>query len=428
MLSRHRVSRAAIELIKRFEGYRRQAAQLPDGRWTIGYGHTLTAREGAEVSESDAEALLVYDLIAVQHAVNEGLYAPIGQNQFDALCSFAFNIGLDNFRRSQVLKRLNAGAAVQAGCAMELWRKTDFEGERIVLDALVRRRAHEKALFLTPDDGIWAPAPSSVLRPVIDLDALDLVPVRRPVTVEATFEGDRVALRREALSESDGGFEPPEFTPEPMAAVTAAAESVTARLESIFADAGAEPEAVEEPAPPPATESETLVSEPVPEPEPAPEPEFVPEPDLASTSEPESDNRAQADFAPPITPHASPRFESAADAELAIPRAPPAPMFDDVLDAPLVSLEVGPSEFIPARTRPAPRRQEVSVVRDLLLALLGLVFFGFGIFWGLTARPGLGGPITPLMVAWAAGLAGVGFVVVAVFRLLQRLGREAERD
>src|SRR3989338_247541 len=62
MKSRHQVSRAAIELIKSFEGYRRKAAQLPDGRWTIGYGHTLTARQGAEVSEADAEALLMYDL------------------------------------------------------------------------------------------------------------------------------------------------------------------------------------------------------------------------------------------------------------------------------------------------------------------------------------------------------------------------------
>ena len=59
MLSRHRVSRAAIELIKQFEGYRQKAAQLPDGRWTIGYGHTLTAREGAEVSETSAPARAV---------------------------------------------------------------------------------------------------------------------------------------------------------------------------------------------------------------------------------------------------------------------------------------------------------------------------------------------------------------------------------
>src|SRR3954465_1330793 len=135
MLSRHRVSRAALELIKRFEGYRRKAAQLADGRWTIGYGHTLTAREGAEVSESDAEARLLCDMIAVSHAVNEWTYPPLTQNQFDALCAFAFNIGVENFRRSSALRRVNEGALLQAACAMEMWRKADFEGERIVIDA-----------------------------------------------------------------------------------------------------------------------------------------------------------------------------------------------------------------------------------------------------------------------------------------------------
>ncbi|TAJ70510.1 MAG: lysozyme [Phenylobacterium sp.] len=428
MLSRHRVSRAAIELIKRFEGYRRHAAQLPDGRWTIGHGHTLTAREGAEVSESDAEALLVYDLISVQHAVNENVYAPLSQNEFDALCSFAFNIGLDNFRRSQVLKRLNAGAAVQAACAMELWRKADFEGERIVVDTLVRRRAAEKALFLTPPDGDFAPAPSPIIRPIIDLDALDLVPLRRPVGLETSFEGDRVTVRRGAEAQDDAlpAAPPPEPTPEPIPAVTAAAEAVSARLETIFPDPGEEPEPLPEP------ESE-LASGPEPEVE-----EVVADDDL----EPAHDLRPQADFAPPITTHVEPElaldeplvgdapaFEpeppSVLDADLDIPRAPPG---SETFADPAVP-ETEPRQFIPARERPRPRPREISVVWDLLLALLGLAFFGFGIFWGLNARAAsTGGLVTPLMVAWPAGLAGVGFVVVAVFRLLQRLGREAEDD
>src|SRR5438270_14085877 len=97
MAPRHQVSRAAIELIKRFEGYRRKAAQLPDGRWTIGYGHTLTARRGAEVSEADAEALLIYDLLAVSRAVGEQVHAPLNNHQFDALSAFAFNNGLHKF-------------------------------------------------------------------------------------------------------------------------------------------------------------------------------------------------------------------------------------------------------------------------------------------------------------------------------------------
>ncbi len=65
----------------------------------------------------------------------------------------------------------------------------------------------------------------------------------------------------------------------------------------------------------------------------------------------------------------------------------------------------------------------------IMPGLLLLAFFGFGVFWGLNARVApASGFVTPIMVAWPAGLAGVGFVVVAVFRLLQRLGREAERD
>lgn len=461
MLSRHRVSRAAIELIKRFEGYRRNAAQLPDGRWTIGYGHTLTAREGAEVSEADAEALLVYDLIAVQHAVNESVYAPLTQNQFDALCSFAFNVGLDNFRRSQVLKRLNAGAHVQAACAMELWRKTDFEGERIVLDALVRRRASEKALFLSPDDGNWTPAPSPLLRPVIDLDALDLVPLRKPVEVETSFEGDRVTARREDMAEGPGLPEdvalavepfaepPPEPTPEPppASAIAAAAEAVSARLETLFAEAGPEPD----------LEPIDFLAGPIEGPVVEDEPADPPAQDAAS-SEWADEVRPQADFAPPITTPLAPEPESEAgpeseaelelepeadptprpaavldperDVELDIPLAPAAAAaFHGERNGPQVNLEVAPYEFIPARRRPAPPPKEISVVWDLLLALFGLAFFGFGVFWGLNYRgEPTGGLVTPLMVAWPAGLAGVGFVVVAVFRLLQRLGREAERD
>src|SRR5580704_15930495 len=99
---RNSVSPAAIELIKRFEGFRRTAAQLEDGRWTIGYGHTRSAREGATVTEDDAEALLLFDLIEPQGAINALVFTPLSQNQFDALTAFVFNIGVDEFRHSAV--------------------------------------------------------------------------------------------------------------------------------------------------------------------------------------------------------------------------------------------------------------------------------------------------------------------------------------
>ncbi|HEY2356410.1 MAG TPA: lysozyme, partial [Phenylobacterium sp.] len=234
MQPRHRVSRAAIELIKRFEGYRRVAAQLPDGRWTIGHGHTLTARQGAEVSPDDAEALLLYDLIAVAHALNEAVFTPLTQNQFDALGSFAFNIGLDNFHRSGVLRRLNEGATIQAACSMELWRKAEVGGQRIVIDSLVRRRASEKALFLTPQGGAWVPAPSPILKPLLDADAEGLVPREPPVEVTASMEGEAVVV----LREGEPTRAPAAPDDEAQGPAKAAAEAVSARLSTLFQDPG----------------------------------------------------------------------------------------------------------------------------------------------------------------------------------------------
>lgn len=190
MKPRLQVSKSAVALIKTFEGYRRSAARLADGRWTIGYGHTQTAREGAEVSESDAEALLIYDLLQVTGAVNDLTFTPLTQNQYDALVSFTCNIGIDAFRESNVLRLINEGALLQAAEAMEAWRKARFDGEEMVVDALIRRRAAEKALFLTPAEGFVA-APTAVVSPRLDPDAV----FAEAVVLHTPLEGsDAVAI------------------------------------------------------------------------------------------------------------------------------------------------------------------------------------------------------------------------------------------
>ena len=121
MRARLKVSRAGIELIKSFEGLRQTATRLPDGRWTLGYGHTFSAREGARVTQEDADALLRFDLLPIVDAVNNLVLVPLNQNQFDALVSFCFNIGVDNFAVSTVLKRLNEGKPAEAAQAMDAW-------------------------------------------------------------------------------------------------------------------------------------------------------------------------------------------------------------------------------------------------------------------------------------------------------------------
>ncbi len=176
------VSPAAIELLKRFEGFRSQAACLDDGSWTIGYGHTKSAREGAEVTQDGAEALLIFDMMEIAEVLEDWIYTPLTQNEFDAVAAFVFSIGLDAFWSSDVLRLLNAGATLQAACAMEMWRLGEFSGQTIVVDALVRRRAAEKALFLTPPEG-FVPTPSAVLRPRVDLDGGRFV-IPEPVHAE----------------------------------------------------------------------------------------------------------------------------------------------------------------------------------------------------------------------------------------------------
>ncbi|MFN3524427.1 MAG: lysozyme [Phenylobacterium sp.] len=254
---RHQVSKSAIDLIKRFEGFRPEAAQLTDGRWTIGYGHTQTARAGAQVSERDAEALLIYDLIGVAHSINEWTLTPLNQNQFDALCAFAFNIGLENFRHSSVLRRINEGALIEAACAMELWRKADFEGERIVVDALVRRRAAEKTLFLTPLGG-WIATSTPLLPPKIDADRWGGVPDEAPVALRETTAGGRLALTRDEAPAPRPA--PPREDESPVPAAVAA---TVARLQAIV------PETAPPSEPEPAAESDAgrlIVEEPAPEP------------------------------------------------------------------------------------------------------------------------------------------------------------------
>ncbi len=405
MKARHQVSRNAVTLIKRFEGYRATAAQLTNGRWTIGYGHTLTAREGASVSLQDAEALLLYDLIAVAHAINEHAYTPLNQNQFDALASFAFNIGVENFQHSAVLRRINEGALIQAACSMEMWRKADFAGERIVIDALVRRRSAEKNLFLTPPEG-WIAAPSPILPPKVDYDASYAVPRQAPAPVTAPLDGDRAEARLDTSAPLLPV--PPDDDDQPTLSERAAA-AVSARLESILPD-------------------ETSVDIPL---------EFP-----ARAIEPPAETPAVMEASPPTAAVAPPpiaKTETAPSSPPApLPRAP-APLFKTPPEpaAPAESAAEQPSwgarladeppvvsSFDPAfalEERPNGR----GLVPMLVLALFGLALFAVGVFLAASAGPDASAAGRGL--GWLMGVIGVTCFGAAAYLLLRRFdnGHEA---
>ncbi len=311
MRPRQKVSRAGIELIKSFEGLRRRAARLSDGRWTIGYGHTLSAREGVEVDEEQAELLLQFDVRPVAEAVTDLVYSPLSQNQFDALVAFAFNVGLDAFRASDVLKRVNEGRLTDAACAIDLWRRAELAGQPMVLDALIRRRAAEKALFLTPMDGFVA-TPSPLIRPEVDEPRTGELPSARPVEIETPLVGDTAEVRALAVEPEPQ----PEPEPEPEPVAEAAPEPEPEPLP--------EPEPVVAEAPLEAREAaelgaeaiEPIAAEPVstlsaidyfspPEPGPIPEPEPAPEPQ-AVEPEPQPEPEAAPEPAPEPTPEPEP--------------------------------------------------------------------------------------------------------------------------
>lgn len=230
MQPRLKMSREGLELLKSFEGLRLTAARLPDGRWTMGHGHTQYAREGATITEADAEALLLYDLIPVVAAVNEAVTIEVSQNQFDALVCFAFNVGIESFRQSEVLTRVNQERMTEAALAMAIWRAGAFDGRRIVLDALVRRRSAEEALLL---GSAVQPSPSDLVRPQVDPVAEAALPNQRPADIEVAFAGET------AEAEITEYPPAPQVADEPAAEPVAEASSVAEEEAPLIPEAAA---------------------------------------------------------------------------------------------------------------------------------------------------------------------------------------------
>ena len=139
------VSDEGIKLIKRWEGCRIKAYKCPAGVWTIGYGHTKGVKEGDIISKREAEQLLRADLSRFEKGVNRKVAVDLTQGQYDALISFSYNVGLGNFSRSTLLKKLNKEKIAEAADEFLRWNRA---GGR-VLDGLTARRKAERELFLS---------------------------------------------------------------------------------------------------------------------------------------------------------------------------------------------------------------------------------------------------------------------------------------
>ena len=137
--------REAIDLIKRSEGCRLTAYKCPAGIWTIGYGDTGPhVVEGLVWTQDQADSHLAARLDEFAHDVDISLTRKATSNQFGAMVSLAYNIGISAFRRSSVLRQHNSGKITAAANAFLMWSK----GGGQVLPGLVTRRAAERALYL----------------------------------------------------------------------------------------------------------------------------------------------------------------------------------------------------------------------------------------------------------------------------------------
>lgn len=140
------VNDAGVALVREFEGCRLDAYRCPAGIPTIGYGATgPDIRMGMKWTQEEADERLAEDLARFAEGVERLVLVDLTDNQFAALVSFAYNVGLGALAGSTLLRKLNAGDYEGAADQFPRWNK----GGGRVLPGLVRRRAAERDLFLS---------------------------------------------------------------------------------------------------------------------------------------------------------------------------------------------------------------------------------------------------------------------------------------
>lgn len=143
-------SKRAVDLIKKFEGYFPNAYLCPAGVPTIGFGSTMWSdgkkvKLGEKISMENAEKLLLWELQQKEHSLNK---LKLNQNQFDALMSFVYNVGVGNLMKSTLYKKalLNANDPTIRDEFMK-WNKARVKGVLTPLKGLTRRRQEEANLY-----------------------------------------------------------------------------------------------------------------------------------------------------------------------------------------------------------------------------------------------------------------------------------------
>ena len=155
-----KVSKEAIEGIKKDEGVRTKPYRCPALIWTVAVGHVIDQSHirvpfnerkniplppewDRVLSMAEVDAILAADLATFERGVLRLCPGGLTQGRFDALVSFSFNVGLGNLQRSTIRMKHNRGDFEGAAEGFMAWTKAGGKE----LPGLVKRRKHERALY-----------------------------------------------------------------------------------------------------------------------------------------------------------------------------------------------------------------------------------------------------------------------------------------
>ncbi len=145
-----RMTDEGLDLIKLYEGYSSSPYLCPAQHWTIGYGaiwgmdDTRVKEDHPDINEDQADYLLRRDVKKSEMAVLRHIRVPLEDGQFNALCSFVFNLGSGALQSSTLRRKINRGDYIGAANEFPRWV---FAGGR-KLKGLIRRREHERLMFI----------------------------------------------------------------------------------------------------------------------------------------------------------------------------------------------------------------------------------------------------------------------------------------
>ena len=173
-------SKNAMTLIKDFEGCRLTAYRDGGGVLTQGYGNTHHVIEGSTITQERADADLLANVQDAVDAVNDYVTMPLHQGQFDALVDFTFNVGVNAFKKSTLLRLLNTGDYQGAHDQFDRWNMDNGK----VVKGLQRRR--------DADQKLWSTEPERVAEAVVE--AIEAVPAKAPPTIFTIIMGIITAI------------------------------------------------------------------------------------------------------------------------------------------------------------------------------------------------------------------------------------------